>query len=150
MALKPVPALRAPLPKGGAELPAHVRTPGYEAFTVLIAPPYLAIKVVLAPAAILTALAEMGVITTGSTTTVKPTEFPGHPGTKKVIGHTVVACTFLVPEVFNVVVTLELPPALLVGDPSDGPLGATKKFVAYTKPGPPLTRRLVPRVNGVD
>lgn len=129
MPLKPVPALRAPLPKGGEELPAHVRTPGYEAFTVLVAPPYLAIKVVLAPAAILTALAEMGVITTGSTTTVKPTEFPGHPGTTEEVGHPVVACTFLVPEVNSVVVTLELPPASLVGAPSDGPPGTTKKFV---------------------
>ena len=115
-----------------------------------LALPYLAIMLMLAPAPMLTADAETAVMATVSTATVKPTEFPGHPGTIKAIGHTVVACTFLVPEVVNVVVTLELPPALLVGLPSDGPLGATKKFVAYPKPGPPLTRRLVPRVNGVD
>lgn len=97
--------------------------------TARLALPYLAIMLVLAPALMLTVDAETAVMATVSTTTVKPTEFPGHPGTTKEIGHPVVACTFLVPGVNSVVVTLELPPASLVGAPSDGPLGTTKKFV---------------------
>ena len=85
--------------------------------------------VVELPAGILTATADTGVIATASTLTVKPTEFPGHPGTTTETGHTVVAWIFRVPTVFAVAVTLAFPPASLVGVPMDGPLGKARKFV---------------------